>query len=106
MVLLSLSQHQHNFGMVTQHNQSHLLQLELGRYNFLKKTFRESFKDIFFKTKSQFVALFKKKMVRNVRDNFFVSAVGGAFESFISMKDPYTERERMNICALFEVLKF
>ena len=78
----------------------------VGAIQFLKKTFRESFKDIFFKTKSQFVALFKKKMVRNVRDNFFVSAVGGAFESFISMKDPYTERERMNICALFEVLKF
>ena len=104
--------------MVTQHIQSHLLQLELGRYNFFKNIFAKVLKTFFFKTNSQFVALFKNKMVRNFRDNFFVSTLGGAFQSFISMKDPYREREiyreserqrereRMNICALFEVLKF
>ena len=52
MVLLSLSQHQHNFGMVTQHNQSHLLQLELGRYNFFKKLFAKVLKTFFLNQKS------------------------------------------------------
>ena len=61
MVLLSLSQHQHNFGMVTQHNQSHLLQLELGRYNFKKKLFAKVLKTFFLKPKVNLSHCSKKK---------------------------------------------